>query len=112
MGVSVLAFSSDSRYLATRNGKSLELHYISFTSDFSAPALLALPLCLSLCRQHGHCAVGLGPAEDEPAGGAGADVSCALLSVGPQTAPFGAVHRKRQAVPVVPGGMCLCSSPS
>lgn len=32
IGVSVLAFSSDSRYLATKNGKSSGLFIFSFTS--------------------------------------------------------------------------------
>lgn len=85
---------------------------ISFTWNSWAPASWALPVCLSACRQHGHCGVGVGPAEDERKGGAGTDVSRALLSVGSQTAPFGAVHGKRQAVPVVPCWMCLCTSPN
>lgn len=73
----------------------------------------SLCVCLRspVCRQHGQCGLGVGPAEDEPGGRVGADVSCALLSVGSQTAPFGAVHRKHQTVPVVTGRMCLGSSP-
>lgn len=84
---------------------------ISFTLNSSVWPSLALPVHLSACRQYGHCGVGLGPAEDELKGDAGTDVSRALLSVGSQTAPFGAVHGKRQAVPVVPCRMCLCTSP-
>lgn len=45
IGVSVLAFSSDSRYLATKNGKSSELFIFTFTSKQTE--LSQFPLCVS-----------------------------------------------------------------
>lgn len=64
-----------------------------------------------LARQHGHRAVGVGHAEDEPGGGAAAHGPRALLPVGPQAAPAGALHRQLQAVPVVPRGQRLGAGP-
>lgn len=45
IGVSALAFSSDSRYLATKNGKSSELFIFSFTSKLTE--LSQFSLCVS-----------------------------------------------------------------
>lgn len=82
--------------------------------ELEAPSASSSSECASVfwtCRQHGQCRLGLGHAEDESGGRAGADVSCALLSVGPPTPPAGSVHRQQPPVSVDPGGLRLRASP-
>lgn len=132
IGVSTLAFSSDSRYLATKNGKISQLSSITlmvsprktiiliastflfwptFYSVYVLRVVLNVYMCFSDGRQHDHCCLGVGHAEDEPGGCAGADISHPLLPVGPSTPPPGTVHSHHQTLSLVPSRMRFCPSP-